>query len=361
MYISWTRFSASTGIKLTKSVNGGVNWSNPAAVSEAQSGVQGSDVAVGLDGEVYVTWLDGNTSDIVINFDKSTDGGNTFSQDITVGQGPFPNITISSSNITCPSIAADISGGQYNGNIYVAFCDSRNGDPDIFLSRSTNRGDNWSAPLRINNDAVGNGKLQCWPWIEVNDNGNIAIVFYDTRNSATNNIVEAYLAHSTDGGLTFSNINLSTQPSPTNQPNNDVRFGDYIGLDYYNGRVVPVWTDERAGGFNMECYTSIISTPLSVNELTGGIPDRFELNQNYPNPFNPTTNLEFGISKLGFVSLKIYDLLGKEVAVLVNERLAPGSYSYQFSTVNYQLASGVYFYRLSAGEFTDTKRMMLLK
>jgi hypothetical protein len=90
-------------------------------------------------------------------------------------------------------------------------------------------------------------------------------------------------------------------------------------------------------------------------------PSNFVLNQNYPNPFNPVTNLGFGISELGFVTLKVYDVLGKEVAVLVNERLAPGSYNYQFSTDNNQLSSGVYFYRLETGDFVETKRMILLK
>ena len=96
-----------------------------------------------------------------------------------------------------------------------------------------------------------------------------------------------------------------------------------------------------------------------MQNISTEIPSGYSLSQNYPNPFNPSTNLEFGISNLEFVSLKIYDVLGKEVATLVNERLAPGRYNYQFSTVNYQLPSGVYFYRLTAGEFTDTKRMML--
>ena len=85
--------------------------------------------------------------------------------------------------------------------------------------------------------------------------------------------------------------------------------------------------------------------------------------QNYPNPFNPVTNLEFGISDLGFVSLKVYDLLGKEVMTLVNEKLSPGTYEVEFSATGggSGLTSGVYFYRITAGEFTDTKRMMLLK
>ncbi|MCB0729179.1 MAG: T9SS type A sorting domain-containing protein, partial [Ignavibacteriae bacterium] len=111
--------------------------------------------------------------------------------------------------------------------------------------------------------------------------------------------------------------------------------------------------------------------PGSLKELTSGavgisnintsVATKFELSQNYPNPFNPTTNLEFGISELGFVSLKIYNALGKEVATIVNEVLAPGKYNYQFSTADYQLASGIYFYTLESGGLVETKRMILLK
>ncbi|MEZ4689462.1 MAG: T9SS type A sorting domain-containing protein [Ignavibacteria bacterium] len=99
------------------------------------------------------------------------------------------------------------------------------------------------------------------------------------------------------------------------------------------------------------------------NEVTIGVPDKFYLSQNYPNPFNPTSNLGFGISELGFVSLKVYDAQGKEVATLVNETKAPGYYNIQFSATGggSNLASGVYYYRLEAGGFVQTKRMMLLK
>ena len=359
IYISWTRFSGETGIKLTKSTNAGVNWTNAVPVSDVSFGVQGSDVAVGLDGEVYVTWLDGTTNDDIVRFDRSTDGGNTFGIDKTIAQGATPLIPISSSGITFPSIATDISNGPGRGNIYVTFCDSRNGDPDIFLSRSTNRGLNWSAPLRVNDDEVGNGKLQCWPWIGVNDSGYVVINFYDARNTSSNTIIEDYIAHSTDGGITFTNYLVSTMPTPTNQPNNDVRFGDYIGVDYHKGRIVPVWTDERSGGTNQECYTGIISTPVNVNSISSLIPVKFELKQNYPNPFNPVTHLEFGISNSGFISLKIYDMMGKEIALLVNEKKNPGTYEVEFDGSS--LSSGVYFYTLSADNFTETKSMILLK
>jgi len=89
------------------------------------------------------------------------------------------------------------------------------------------------------------------------------------------------------------------------------------------------------------------------------IPKEYSLSQNYPNPFNPVTHLEFGISNLGFVSLKIYDVLGREVKTLVNEIKTAGKYKIEFDGSNF--ASGVYFYRIEAGDFVQTKRMVLVK
>ena len=105
----------------------------------------------------------------------------------------------------------------------------------------------------------------------------------------------------------------------------------------------------------------------SVNTISSEIPENFYLTQNYPNPFNPTTNLEFGISELGFVSLKVYNSSGKEVAILVNESKPAGKYSVTFSATSggSNLSSGIYYYRLSvsdgSGNHTETKRMVLLK
>jgi len=99
--------------------------------------------------------------------------------------------------------------------------------------------------------------------------------------------------------------------------------------------------------------------PVGVQNVSMEIPSGYSLSQNYPNPFNPITHLEFGISNLGFASLKVYDILGKEIVTLVNEKLSPGTYQVEFDGSG--LTSGVYFYRLTAGEFTETKRMMLVK
>jgi len=97
------------------------------------------------------------------------------------------------------------------------------------------------------------------------------------------------------------------------------------------------------------------------DEVVIGVPDKFSLEQNYPNPFNPSTVISYSLSENSFVSLKVYDVIGNEVAALVNEKQNSGTYSYQFSTVNYQLSSGVYFYKIQAGEFSSIRKMTLIK
>ena len=90
-----------------------------------------------------------------------------------------------------------------------------------------------------------------------------------------------------------------------------------------------------------------------------GSPEKFDLSQNYPNPFNPVTHFGFGISNLGFVSLKVYDVLGNEVKTLINEIKPPGYYEVEFDGSN--LPSGIYYYKLEAGSFNQVRKMMLVK
>ena len=88
-------------------------------------------------------------------------------------------------------------------------------------------------------------------------------------------------------------------------------------------------------------------------------PNTFVLNQNFPNPFNPGTKISFTIPEKSFITLKIYDVLGDEVAKLINEERNAGSYEFDFNAKN--MASGIYFYELKAGSFIQTKKMLLLQ
>ena len=98
---------------------------------------------------------------------------------------------------------------------------------------------------------------------------------------------------------------------------------------------------------------------ISISQIGTNLPDKYALEQNYPNPFNPSTSIRFSVPEKSFVSLKVFDLTGKEVNSLVNEVVNPGNYEYKFD--GSVLTSGVYFYRIRTNSFTETKRMTLIK
>ncbi len=145
---------------------------------------------------------------------------------------------------------------------------------------------------------------------------------------------------SNDGGLTFTSAFTAT-------------LGTFNDMDFAVNGCPSGWAVTSSGAiYKMSILTGISGT----SEI---IPDNYSLKQNYPNPFNPTTNINFSIPKSGLVTLKIYDMTGKEVATLVNEVKSAGSYLVGFNASN--LPSGAYFYRVSSGNFVDTKKMMLIK
>lgn len=101
------------------------------------------------------------------------------------------------------------------------------------------------------------------------------------------------------------------------------------------------------------------NAPVDVETDTILVPNKFELSQNYPNPFNPSTIVRYQLPMASHISLKVYDVLGNEVAALVDEEKPAGSYEAEFNAS--QLSSGIYFYRLQAGSFIETKKMTLMK
>jgi hypothetical protein len=123
-----------------------------------------------------------------------------------------------------------------------------------------------------------------------------------------------------------------------------------------------LYVDQSKSGFGARyygcrCQSRFTITGISQHE--NQLPKQIELYNNYPNPFNPTTNIPFYLPSRSATTLKIFDALGKEVAVLVNKELPAGSYTYQWNAGN--KTSGVYFYQLQAGTFTETKKLLLLR
>ncbi|MCX6163295.1 MAG: T9SS type A sorting domain-containing protein, partial [Ignavibacteriae bacterium] len=131
------------------------------------------------------------------------------------------------------------------------------------------------------------------------------------------------------------------------------------------GSTIELWSVD----FPSDTTGYAIGTNVVLKTTNGGvtfvagqsnnIPDEFKLFQNYPNPFNPRTNIKYQITNNSFVNLKVFDVLGKEVATLVNQNLQPGEYEVNFNSSD--LTSGIYFYKLKSGDFSEIKKMLLIK
>lgn len=345
IFISWTSFGASQGIKFRKSTDGGTTWSAQVNIGDNSSG-QGSNICSGTNGQIYVVW----GQNPGVKFDKSTNNGASFGTDYilssTAPQSGFP------------FICCDYSNRPSRGNIYVVWADSRNGNADVFLQKSTNAGANWLAsPTRINDVTTNN---QYWPVIQCDTNGYLYVIYYDNRLGTGQ--VNSYVAYSTDQGTTWINNRLSDvsfPATPVGGTNGDARYGDYINIDAFAGKVMTAWTDDRAGTPDQEIYTANLTNLVGIQPVSGIVPDKFSLFQNFPNPFNPATKIRFDIKNSSHVNLKVYDVTGKIVKFLVNEELSAGSYSIDFNAS--EMTSGVYLYELTAGDYKDVKKMVLVK
>jgi hypothetical protein len=137
---------------------------------------------------------------------------------------------------------------------------------------------------------------------------------------------------------------------------------NYTATGLTNGTTYYFWVKavDRFCSRRLSGYSNMVTiTPVVVAGIQKGIPKFFALHQNYPNPFNPTTKIQYDLPKGSIVKITVYDITGREVEVLINEFIASGYHEAEFDASN--LASGVYFYKLEAGSFTDQKKMIVLK
>jgi hypothetical protein len=104
---------------------------------------------------------------------------------------------------------------------------------------------------------------------------------------------------------------------------------------------------------------TFVRVTVGINIISSEVPERFNLENNYPNPFNPSTVIKFDVARTDAISITIYDMLGRQVENLVNEKLQPGKYEVSFNAANY--SSGIYYYRMQTKEFVQTKKMLLVK
>ncbi|HEY3249696.1 MAG TPA: T9SS type A sorting domain-containing protein [Ignavibacteria bacterium] len=326
LYVVWSLNVSGSPIYYMLSTNGGANWSGATALTNSSGRCYSPSIAAsGMD--VHLAWTDTRNGVREVFYKRSTDGGFFWGVDTRI-------IYVSTLNYY-PSIAA---AGDI---IYLVWEDSRNGS-EIYYTRSGNRGVFWSPEIRLTN-APGTSTV---PHISVSSSY-VHLVWRDSRSGN----YEIYHKLSSDGGLSWgtTDTRLTIDPANSESPS--------LGI---SGSILHVvWDDNRDGNSEIYYKRNPTGNPVGITPVNSEIPDEFSLEQNYPNPFNPTTNVKFQISKSSQVKLTVYDILGKEAAILANERLNPGTYEVEWNASSFP--SGVYFYTLKAGYFSETKKLVLLK
>jgi photosystem II stability/assembly factor-like uncharacterized protein len=295
-----------------------------------------------------ICFPDENTGYVVSKYrivDKTTDGGNTWVNVLPFHSQDYFTICFVNSN------TGFIGGGR--------------------ILKTTNGGTSW--------DTVFTGIL---PYYHTNKIAYLNGVLYSVGNKSSNNYYIGVIAKSTDLGQSWSADSIQnvfefydiTIPSPnvryvlgTSSIYKSINNSPWVAYNIFtsSGWKSSITFLNNDTGFVSTYYGGILKTtngggtPIGILPGQNEIPASFSLSQNYPNPFNPTTIVSYSLPKNTHVTIKVYDLLGRLVKQLVNENKSPGKYSVSFDGTDF--ASGVYFYTIETPEFTQSKKMVLLK
>lgn len=260
-YTAWIRYSPPFPAYISYTANSGQNWSAPARVNNPVARGLGTEIEIGPNGEVYIVWAGVSSSspftEVHTGIGRSTDGSaswinNEVAFQMSGIQGTLPQ----KSNIRVngfPKIDVDKTGGARNGWIYVITTEKNRApagsDPDIIFHRSTDGGTTWSNAVRVNQDALNNGKIQYFPAVKVDGNGGINVIYYDDRRTASDSS-EVFMSRSTDGGNTWKDFPISGhtfKPVPIGGFGQGYQ-GDNIDMEFTNNTLWPVWMDNSIGG-----------------------------------------------------------------------------------------------------------------
>jgi hypothetical protein len=341
------------------STNDGANWSLTSLNKQGNVLlVDGSNIYAGTDLRVYVSsnngqnWSQMGTDSVVAVWGLAKYGDTIFAGSVrgvyrTTNNGQNWVQTLTNKNISSLAI---------NGN-YIFAGDW--GESKVWVS--SNNGSNWISTSLSN----FNAPVFC---LAVKNN----IVFAGTDNQGiyitTNNGLNW-----TQSGLNYASIN-SIKINGNNIFAGELFYEKGVYLSTNNGvnwihkdqgmgseRVWSLTTNSQYifSGTDNSVWRRSLAEIVGVRNISTEVPSAYSLKQNYPNPFNPSTNIRYSVPKNGMVKLAVFDALGREVHTLVNESLQPGTYETSFN--GSALTSGVYFYKLTSGDFSETKRMLLIK
>ena len=330
------------------------NWQGAVVYKTIDGGVTWNELTIpNYDTGIYIQFVDENNGWIMVfntNYTgggvfRTTDGGNSWNL-INLPADGFPYFKNSSTGWVMPmdndSTRKTIDGGlswtaPWGTNTQVTlnsiyFSDINNGwivGRNGTVLRTTNGGSSW--------DYITNTGL-------TSDYNSKSVFFLNASNGwigTDKDNENPKVLHTTNGGSSWT-----IQETPVTQLDGDDIFSIFF------------W-DENNGWFTADCGRICNYSVLNNVNEDNNIPHKFSLYQNYPNPFNPSTNIDFTLPKSKFVELKVFNILGKEVANIVSNKLNQGNHTYQFDGRN--LASGIYYYQLVTEDYMKVKKMILLK
>lgn len=390
------RVTAGDNISIASSVSGGGPWTNyfnstTAAFAGWQSYVGNTaetySIAVSPGGKVGHLYLGtgGGDSSGYVYYRESTDNGQTWGTPQVVFR-PYllPNDTTHYAPIRGLSLtflgeqpAAVFEAVRRSFSTATYFPGWRS--HIRFWSPGVNQGNHFiiadsstAVPAQPNQGVFDVMTPICRPVISRGESGNYLFVAFSVAGPDTGvngtRIYEGYFMYSSDGGATWSTPERFT---PRETPRLDFRYisiapviplsgGSYRVHLVAQGDVTPGSQVNGATPAGVSAQFFHFTTTIAATGVEDQIvADKFELSQNYPNPFNPSTTINFSIAERSNVSLKVYDMLGREVVTLVDEVKEAGQHTVNFNASN--LASGIYVYKLVAGNFTASKKMVLMK
>ena len=340
--VTWTHYTESRigdGIYGQRLNTNGEKLGAIFRVSEKEYWGSHSAVAVNYDDSFIVSWMgpaiDRNEAVLARRFSSEAipleksfivtlDEGNSFPH------GLNPPVIIDSSGNVVICWTEYISDGDY-GILYSKF--------------------NYSGPVTISNTLI-NGPLPKWfSEIPIDDNGDNFIVVWEEFIEGSYNVLAQQVGDSMGEIFRITNTSNGIQSHPN--------------IKVKNNKIYSTWTDNRIKNSGFDVWANVLNwdSPTAINEEI--LVDEFNLLQNYPNPFNPSTTIKYSISRsteyysVQQVTLKIFDVLGREVATLVNNEQHAGNYEVNFDASG--LSSGLYFYKLNSGSYSKTMKMLLLK
>jgi hypothetical protein len=321
-----------------RSTDAGLSWGTDTRLTNSTGTSTRPSVTVS-GSVIHIVWEDTRDGNSEIYYKRSSDGGLSWGTDIRLTNNPSTSYT-NYNYAWCIASSGNV--------IHVVWWDFRDNNSEIYYKRSADGGLNWGTDIRMTN----NSSTSEYPSVSASGL-NVHILWIDSRDGNH----EVYYKHSTDGGINWGADYRLTNNSYTSEHSSVTQSGSSVHV---------LWEDTRDGNWEIYYKRDTTGNPIGIKNINSEIPEEFKLYQNYPNPFNPTTLINFSVAipsyqvvKLIHVKIMVYDILGREIATIVNEEMKPGNYVVEFKGNEH--SSGIYYYQLKAGDYMNARKMILLK